>query len=135
MAQGMTWIYTALVLWLAWRAHVERSDKRIQVLVWLGLLNLAALRSPVAPSAYVTGPMLWLLALLAPEVKGRYPRAIALAVGWALIMGPPPLPDRADLLVGLVGQALAFALCVWALVRPHGPSMATHVVAAKSIPA
>jgi hypothetical protein len=29
----------------------------------------------------VTGPMLWLLALLAPEVKGSYPSAIALAVG------------------------------------------------------
>jgi hypothetical protein len=69
MAQAITWIYTALLLWLAWRAHVGRLDKRIQVLVWLGLLNLAALRSPVAPSAYVTGPTLWLLALLAPEIR------------------------------------------------------------------
>jgi alpha-1,2-mannosyltransferase len=135
MAQAMTWIYTALLLWLAWRAHVERSDKRLQVLIWLGLLNLAALRSPVAPSAYVTGPMLWLLALLAPEVKGRYPRAIALVVGWVLIMGPPPLPDRADLLVGLAGQALALALGVWVLARPQGTSLARHVVPAKSIPA
>jgi alpha-1,2-mannosyltransferase len=134
MAQTITWIYTALLLFLAWRAHVGRSDKRIQVLVWLGLLSLAALRSPVAPSAYVTGPMLWLLALLAPEIKGSYPRAIALTVSWFLIMGPPPLPDRADLVVGLVGQALALALGIWVLVRRHEASVA-HVVATKSIPA
>jgi len=34
---------------------------------WLALLNLAALRAPVAPSAYVVVPALWMLALLATE--------------------------------------------------------------------
>jgi hypothetical protein len=50
-------------------------------------------------------------------------------------MGPPPLPDRADLLVSLVGQALALALGVWVLVRRHATRVAEHVVATKSIPA
>jgi hypothetical protein len=134
-AQTVTWIYTALLLWLAWTARGERSDRRLQVMVWLGLLNLAALRSPVAPSAYVTGPMLWLLALLAPEVKGGYARAIALAAAWLLIMGPPPLPARADLLVGLLGQALAIALGVWLLVRSYERRSTRHVMTATSVPA
>lgn len=134
VAKAITWIYTASLLWLAWRADVRGSDKRIQLLVWLALLNLAALRSPVAPSAYVTGPTLWLLALLAPEVKSRYSRGIALAAVWLLIMGPPPLPDRVDLLVGLVGQALALALGVWVLVRRHETSPVKHAMPAPPIP-
>jgi hypothetical protein len=103
-------------------------------MVWLGLLNLGALRSPVAPSAYVTAPMLWLLALLAGDVRGRYTRAIALAMVWLVIMGPPPLPGRADLMVGLFGQALALALGVWVVTRPRETSLAKHAGPAKSIP-
>lgn len=133
-AQAMTWAATVLLLWLAWTARAGGSDKRAQVMVWLGLLNLGALRSPVAPSAYVTAPMLWLLALLAGDVRGRYTRAIALAMVWLVIMGPPPLPDRADLMVGLFGQALALALGVWVLTRPRETSLAKHAVPAKSIP-
>jgi hypothetical protein len=133
IAQAITWIYTAFLLWLAWRTHVERPEKRIQALVWLGLVNLAAMRSPVAPSAYVTGPMLWLLALLAPEVKGSHPRAIALAVAWVLIMGPSPLPDQADLVVGLTGQAIALALAMWVLVRSYETRSTTQLTAATSV--
>jgi hypothetical protein len=99
-------------------------NRRFQVMTWLALLNLAALRSPVAPSAYVTAPMLWLLALLAADVGHRYSIAIALGAAWALIMGPPPLPDRMDLVVVLLGQAVALALGIWILM-PGGRYFAT----------
>jgi hypothetical protein len=85
-------------------------------LLWLGLLDLAALRSPEAPSAYVLAPVLWLLVLLAATVRGRW-RVAGLALAWVLVVGPPPLPDRADLLVNLVLQGFAIALCTIVVLR------------------
>jgi alpha-1,2-mannosyltransferase len=116
-AHALTWGYTMLLLWLAWRARMASPNRRFQVMTWLALLNLAALRSPVAPSAYVTAPMLWSLALLAAEVRGRYSVAIALGAAWVVIMGPPPLPLKLDLVFGLLGQGLALALGIWVLMR------------------
>lgn len=128
-AHVLTSGYTMLLLWLAWRARIASPNRRLQAMAWLALLNLAALRSPVAPSAYVTGPMLWLLALLAAEVRHRYSMAIALGVMWVVIVGPPPLPDRIDLVLVLLGQgvALALGICVLMRARPttsEVPSMA-----------
>lgn len=116
-ADALTWSYTALLLWLAWRIRLVRNERRIQAMVWLALLNLAALRSPVAPSAYATAPLLWLLALLAAEIEGRYSMGTALAVAWVVIMGAPPLSDKIDLVVGLAGQILMLALGIWILLR------------------
>ena len=108
-AQALTWGYTVLLLGLAWRARVPVASRRFQVMTWLALLNLAALRSPVAQSQYVTAPMLWLLALLAAEVRHRYWIAIALGAAWTY-HGPPPLPDRIDLVLVLLGQGVALHL-------------------------
>ncbi|HKA24648.1 MAG TPA: glycosyltransferase 87 family protein [Candidatus Eisenbacteria bacterium] len=91
-----------------------------EVLVWLGLLDLAALRSPVAPSAYVLAPVLWLLVLLATKARGRRTAIAALATAWVIVVGPPPLPDRVDLLVSIASQTFVVALCfvtVWAARR------------------
>jgi hypothetical protein len=55
--------------------------------------------------------------LLAAEVRGRYSIGIALGLGWILIMGPPPLPDRVDVVVGLLGQGAALGLGSWVLLR------------------
>jgi len=135
-AQGLTWAYTALVLWLAWRGgRAGTLDRRSQVMLWIGLLSLASLRSPVAPSAYVTAPFLWLLALLAADVGGSYTMALAVGVAWAVIMGPPPLPDRIDVFVGLLGQMIALALDAWVVVRvdptlPNKPASAMQRTAA-----
>jgi hypothetical protein len=103
-------------------------------MAWLALLNLAALRSPVAPCAYVTAPMLWLLALLAAEVRHRYTMAIALGVAWVVIMGPPPLPDRMDLVLGLLGQGVALALGLWVLMRSQTTTTELPTMAVTSRP-
>lgn len=119
-AHALVWAYTVVLVWLAWSARLGASDRRSQVLVWLALLNLAALRSPLAPSAYVTAPVLWSLALLAADVRGRYWMAIALVIAWMVIMGPPPLPDKVDLVVAMLGEALTVGMSVWALLlTPH----------------
>ena len=116
-ARALTWGYTVLLLGLARRARVPSPNRRFQVMTWLALLNLAALRNPVAPSAYVTAPVPWLLALLAAEVRHRYSMAVALGVVWVVIIGRPPLPDRIDLVLVLLGQGFALALGIWMLMR------------------
>ena len=80
------------------------------VLACLALLNLAALRSPVAQSAYVAAPMLWMLALTADVARGK--------------------TATADVLMGLLGQGLAIARGVGVLVQSpradpsHAPTSA-----------
>jgi len=134
-AGWLAWAYTLLLIGLAWRAGRRAATRVGSVLMWLAVLNLAALRSPVAPSAYVAAPVLWMLALLAGEVRGRYSVGGAIVIAWVLIMGPPPLPDKIDLLVGLIGQGLAVGLGVWLLLRsaastdkvyPHSVAGAVH---------
>jgi len=119
-------------VWLAWRARLEPPNRRALVVVWLALLSLAALRSPLAPSAYVTAPVLWLLALLAAEVRSRYWMAMALGVAWTLIMGPPPLPDKVDLVVTMLGQVLVVATSVWALL--HFPTRTSEKSTRATVP-
>jgi len=133
-AHALTWAYTALLLWLAWRARLRVPDRRVQAMVWIALLNLAALRSPVAPSAYVTAPVLWLLPLLAAEIKGRYSLAIALTVAWMVTMGPPPLTDRTDLIVNLIGQAFVLVLGLWVLSRAGPQTSEEPTMVAKPMP-
>jgi hypothetical protein len=53
-------------------------------------------------------------------------RRSAIVIAWVLIMGSPPLPDKIDLLVGLVGQGLAVGLGVWLLLRSHAGTDPAH---------
>jgi hypothetical protein len=110
-------IFAVLVLAFAWRS-ARGDDPRLQrVQRWLALLNLAALCSPLAPSAYVVAATLWLLALLAAEIRRQTLPALGLGIVWVVVMGPPPLPDMVDLAVSLGAQALLVTINVWALVR------------------
>jgi hypothetical protein len=109
----LVWFYTALLVWLAWRTDLRAETRLQRAQTWLGLILLASLRSPLAPSAYVVVPALWLLALHAPDVRGRATLAIALTVAWLVLMGAPPLPATIDLAVGLASQTLVIALGLW----------------------
>jgi len=128
------WTFTALVIWLATRVQSAAHSRASRLIGWLALLNLAALRAPSAPSAYVTVPALWMLALLASQGRGRRWWPALIAVAWVVIVGPPPLPDRIDLVVSGVSQAMTVAVCVWAVlrasadlkVRPTNETVATN---------
>ena len=98
----------------------------------LGGSSLAALRSPLAPSAYVTISMLWLLTLLAGEVRGRPARVVAFVAAWVAIMGPPPLEGPPEFVVGFLGQAVGIAVCLWAVIgpRPRAKAMQAPAVVA-----
>jgi len=77
---------------------------------------------------------LWMLALLASQGRGRRWWPALIAVAWVVIVGPPPLPDRIDLVVSGVSQAMTVAVCVWAVlrasadlkVRPTNETVATN---------
>jgi hypothetical protein len=127
---GLSWVFTLLLVWLAARLR-EKGTPALRLVGWLALLNLAALRAAAAPSAYVVVPALWMLALLAGEVQGRWRWAIGLAAAWLLVQGPPPLPTRIDLVVSGVGQAVLVAICTWAILRRSPmPMSATETPAA-----
>ena len=113
------WIYTLGLLAIAWVGGLRPASRLRDARIWLGLLSLAALRSPLAPSAYVTISMLWLLTLLAGEVRGRPARVVAFVVAWVVIMGPPPLEGPPELAVGFLGQAIGIAVCLWAVLGPR----------------
>ena len=92
--RGLATTVLATVCWLAWHTRRTDASRSARMATWLSVLNLAVLCSPVAPSAYVTVPALWLAALLSgAETRPRWWPA-AMVAGWMLIVGTPPLPDR-----------------------------------------
>jgi glycosyl transferase family 87 len=115
----LQWIYTIVIFALTFfaaRKHLN-SSRLVKAQVWFAVLILASLRSPIAPSAYVVVPALFLLALLAGEIRGRITYGFLFVLAWILIMGVPPLPDRPELFVDLLGEALTLGLCMWVLIR------------------
>jgi len=110
-------VYAVTVVWLAWRGTPGERSRLRRAQRWLAALNLASLGSPLAPSAYVVAPTLWLLALLAGEIHGRPRRAVSIGAAWVVTVGAPPLPDPIDLTAGLIAQAVVVAVNVWALLR------------------
>src|SRR5262249_52809799 len=64
-AAWLSWIYGAILTAVTVVAARRASGTRIDHLQrWLAILNLAALRSPLAPYVYVTSGVIWLLTLL-----------------------------------------------------------------------
>jgi hypothetical protein len=106
-------IYTVLLLvaiWLGARRDVDRAGR---VQIWLALLILASLRSPIVP-IYGAAPILWLMTLELDRVDTRKGLA-AFGLSWLFINGVPPAPSPA-VTVALYGVA-QIALLYWVL-RP-----------------
>jgi hypothetical protein len=127
------WLYTLLLLALAWVAGRRPAARLADARIWLGLLSLAALRSPLAPSAYVGISMLWLLTVMAGELRGRWSWIAGFVLAWALIVGPPPLEGGVEFALGFLGQAIGIAIGVWGVlgsrVAPREASMPVPSVA------
>ncbi|HUM10701.1 MAG TPA: hypothetical protein VLT82_07130 [Myxococcaceae bacterium] len=122
------WLFTFALLGLAW-ASGKRAESRVELArVWLALLSLGAFRSPLAPP-YVALSLLWLLSLLAGEIRGRTSRALAVVVAWLLIMGTPPLSGASEFFVSTLGQIAGLAACGWALRGQRGTPSETPATA------
>lgn len=103
---------------------VGLGDRRVQAGLWLAVLTLGALRSPFAPP-YVSFSALWLLSLWVAEV-GRVREAVALAVVFVLMLGPPPVSVPAMVILSLISQATLLALLAWFLLRPKSAPPREH---------
>jgi hypothetical protein len=130
-AHAWTWIYTAALLVLAVAGARIRASRVGQLMLWLGLLNLAAFRSPMAPSAYALAPVLWVLVLLATRVHGRPWPAAALVATWVLVVGPPPLPNSIEPALGIAFQLFAVAVCGFAVAAAFAESRAASLAASR----
>ena len=108
------WLYTFLLFALAWAAGRRVEGRVAEGRAWLALLTLGAFRSPLAPP-YVTLSTLWLLTLLAGEIRGRTSRVVAFVVAWLLIMGTPPLTGATEFIVAGLGQLAGLLVCAWGL--------------------
>ncbi len=112
-------VYTLLILAATWFAARLDVDRVRRVQIWLSLLILASLRSPLVP-VYGVAPVLWLMTLQLDRVdttKGL----VAFAISWAFISSVPPAPNPV-VTIALYGVA-QLAMLYWVLkpLRPaHG---------------
>jgi len=117
LAALLGWLFTLLLFWLAWTAGRRTEGRVAEARAWLALLALGAFRSPLAPP-YVSVATLWLLTLLAGEIRGRRSWVVGFVVAWLLIIGPPPLTGPTEFIVSFLGQITGLAVCVRALRAP-----------------
>ncbi len=117
LARQLSSVFTVVLLVVAGLAGRRTRPKDQELLVWLGLLVLGSLRSPLAPFAYAVVPALWLMTLLAAEFRG--PKGVAAFVGLWLVLGNLPWPQdaKAAILVSMLGQAAMLALGFWVVLR------------------
>jgi hypothetical protein len=120
MLRAATAVYTVLLLlavWFASRLELVRAER---VQVWLALLILASMRSPIVP-IYGAAPVLWLMSLQLARVN-RGAGYFLFALSWFFISGVPPAPSPA-VTIALYGVA-QLAILYWVL-RPLRPQPVT----------
>ncbi len=98
LGSALLWAYTAVLGVMAWCAAKPRgrqaASRHERALIWLGLLALASLRAPVAPSAYIATSGIWILSLLAARVgPRRLSLMVAAGAAWLLLQGLPGAPS------------------------------------------
>jgi hypothetical protein len=104
-------VYTVLILIATWFAARLDVDRIGRVQIWLAILILASLRSPLVP-IYGVAPVLWLMALQLDRVdtvKGL----VWFAVSWVFISSVPPAPNPV-VTIALYGVAQV-AMLYWVL--------------------
>lgn len=127
LARKVGWVYSLFLLALVARAARQPHRSALDdARLWLGLLCLGSLRSPLASSIYASLGGLWLLTLFA--ARAARPRDVVFIVlGFVLIPGGPPLPSRtADVVVAFVGQVIMIAIAVRAVWRAETPVLSSR---------
>ncbi len=109
----LAWVWTAVALALVITGSRRERPRGGEVVLWLGVICLATLRSPFAPQYTGVGTLL----LLAFAVGARGWRGWAVAIAWVLLEGwPPVLGEAGNAIVSLPSQLISIAaaiLAVW----------------------
>ena len=117
-ADTLTWVFTALLGILVWRAAWHGLTGLRLTQVCLAALVLAATGSPFVPSAYGALGALWLIALLAAEDDSwrRWSLCVAGLIVLAYMLPdrhPGFPPPRVRLGIGLVQQLAVFGVATY----------------------
>jgi hypothetical protein len=116
LANALAWIWTAVAVALTVLGSRGRSEPVRDAILWLGILCLATLRSPFAPTYTAIGT-LWLLSVAVGTWRPRRWLTAVIAVSWFLLQGTPPIFSAAhNALATLPAQlaSIAFAIAaVW----------------------
>lgn len=110
--------YTVLLILAIWVAARLDIDHARLAQVWLALLILASLRSPIVP-IYGLVPVLWLMTLELDRVRTTW-GVVGFAASWVLIDGLPPAPDP-RVTIGMVAIA-QLAILYWVIRPLRSPS-------------
>lgn len=125
-------VYALLVLGITVLGAGRGTDRWQRACLWLAILNLAALASPVAWADYVPVGSVWLLTLLPASLYHHRGWAVLLASTWvfaALLPGVVPMPGFLPftlmMLLPSLGSVLLVALNTSLIVRlPRRPLVA-----------
>lgn len=104
-------VYTVLILIATWFAARLDVDRMGRVQIWLALLILASLRSPLVP-IYGVAPVLWLMTLQLDRVDTAK-AVVSFGLSWAFISSVPPAPNPV-VTIALYGVA-QIAMLYWVL--------------------
>jgi alpha-1,2-mannosyltransferase len=115
LASVLAWAWTAGALVLTVLGSRGRSEPAREAVLWLGILCLATLRSPFAPSYTAIGT-LWLLAVTVGVMTPRWWVTIAIAWAWLLLQGNLPIFSPAgNAIASLPSQVASFTIAILAV--------------------
>lgn len=106
MTSIVGWIYSLFLLGITVMAARSSTSRIKQVQIWLLLLTLAALRSPLAPGVYIVCSTLWLCTFLVDEFSGQmWKLVLSVVIVIGLVSVPYPVPVTLQVGLSLIGQA------------------------------
>jgi hypothetical protein len=123
LASLLAWGWGVIALILAVLGSRGPSEPRRDAVVWLGILCLATLRSPFAPTYTAVGT-LWLLSIAVGAATPRRWLTTLVAIAWVLLQGfPPVFSAGGNALASLPSQAATIAIAVLAVWPRRSPAL------------
>jgi hypothetical protein len=115
LASLLAWGWSAIALVLTIVGSRGRPHRQRDAVLWLGIVCLATLRSPFAPT-YTAIATLWLLSVAAGGLARRRWLTALITVCWILLQGSPPIhSDAWNALLSLPAQAASIAIAILAV--------------------
>jgi hypothetical protein len=115
LASSLAWAWTAGALVLTVLGSRGRAEPAREAVLWLGILCLATLRSPVAP-VYTAIGTLWLLAVAVGVMTPRWWVTAAIVLSWCLLQGSLPIFSPAgNAIASLPSQVASLVIAVLAV--------------------
>ncbi|MCP4685889.1 MAG: DUF2029 domain-containing protein [bacterium] len=116
--------YTLVVVAFAFIASRIEGDRHRQLLIWLALLNLAAMISKGAWGDYIPIGTIWLMTFMVKDMWSTVRQRVLMAVMWVfmfLSLGVLPLPglDNPTVFISLagIGMLLTIGFNMWIIYR------------------